>query len=398
MRLLRAAGWTFEPLVAAVFIALWINAEAGRQLTGLVAFLGLGLAIGVSRRFPIVALGLVGATLLLQLFGVGTFQSTDWPANLGIPLVVGLATARGRLPRAWIPLVVGGVAIIIAAGMMTLRYGAWGSWTSGQFGPPVTAFIVLSLLGLGLVTLFWGFGWGVRALSSLDAAAEFQATAETQLADSEIRIAIAEERNRIAQEMHDVLAHSLAVIVAQADGARYLRSKRPAAVDAALLAIAGSARAALTDVGGIIDGVLDGGGAPQPGLADLPDLIGSVEAAGLQVAMTEAGERGALAPGQEVAVYRIVQEGLTNALRHRGPGSSVTIVFDWRGPGLALQLVSSGEGEVMTERSLRGGRGIPGMTERARLAGGWLSAGADDSGDHRLTAFIPYRELAAVAA
>ncbi len=122
-------------------------------------------------------------------------------------------------------------------------------------------------------------------------------------------------------------------------------------------------------------------------------------------------------------MYRIVQEGLTNALRHRGPGSAVALVFDWRGPGLALQLVSSvvpADGETPAaaparadaavstdapartdaagEAITRTGLGIAGMRERARLAGGWLAAGSDESGDHRITAFVPYRLPAEVGA
>jgi signal transduction histidine kinase len=138
--------------------------------------------------------------------------------------------------------------------------------------------------------------------------------------------------------------------------------------------------------------MLDGTASPQPGLSDIDALLAGVDAAGLDVALTQAGEAGPLAPGQELTVYRIVQEGLTNALRHRGRGSTVAIVFDWRGPGLALQLVSSGEGAdavVNPETRLR--RGVEGMRDRARLAGGWLTAGADENGDHRITAFVPYR-------
>lgn len=398
MRILRAASWAIEPLAAVVFVLLWVNAEAGRGLTGLVGMLGFGAAIAVSRRLPILAFAAIGATLLLQCIGVGRLGSTDWPANLAILLVVGFITAHGTVRRVWLPLVAGAVAVLGAVALMVFQQGGWLSWTSNLFAPGprpvVTAFAALSCFGLIALILFWASGWGVRALFQLDTAAKKQETIEVRLADSEIQLAIAEERNRIAQEMHDVLAHSLAVVVAQADGARYIRSKRPAVVDAALLSIAESARTALVDVGGIIDGVLDGKPAPQPGLDDLEHLIATVGSTGLDVTLTQAGESQPLAPGQQLAVYRIVQEGLTNALRHRGRESAVAVVLDWRGPGLALQLVSSGgEPAPSAAAGSRIGRGIPGMEERARLAGGWAAAGPDENGDHRLTAFIPYREL-----
>lgn len=397
MRYLRAASWAIEPLVALVFVTLWVVAESGRRDAGLVGFIGLGAAIALSRRAPRIAFGVIGATLLLQLFGIGTFHATDWPANFGIVLVVGFATARGRVARVWIPLVVGEAAIAIAVAMMVFQQDGFVQWV-GSARTSAPAFLLLLALGTVLVGMTWGMGWGIRVVSRLDAAEVREQNAQARLAESEVRLAIAEERDRIAQEMHDVLAHSLAVIVAQADGARYLRSKRPAAVDAALVAIAAAARGALSDVGGMIDSVLDGSTTPQPGLAGIPELAASVRAAGVEVTVTEAGHPGALAPAQEVTVFRIVQEGLTNALRHRGRGSRVAVVLDWRGPGLSLQVVSSGSGDAVPRGAGRPGRGIPGMIERARLSGGWLSAGVDDTGDHRVTAFLPYREAPAVVA
>jgi signal transduction histidine kinase len=345
-------------------------------------------------------------TMGLQAMGaIHHFESTDWPSILAVPLVVAFVAARGPASRGWLALGMGAFAIVAGAGIMASR--GWGSWTNGLFSGGYfdtyaasgkwMAFFTLAVIGVVIVLLAWASGWAVHALGMLRVQERKQQVIEKQLEDSEVGLALAEERSRIAQEMHDVLAHSLAVIVAQADGARYLRSKRPAAVDGALTAIADAARGALVDVNGIIDGMLDGSAAPQPGLTDVDDLVAGVEAAGLVVTRTQAGEPGQLARGQELAVYRIVQEGLTNALRHRGRGSSVSVVFDWRGPGLSLQLVSSGEGEdVAVEPAGRPRRGIEGMRERARLAGGWLAAGSDENGDHRLTAFVPYRGTAAI--
>jgi signal transduction histidine kinase len=310
--------------------------------------------------------------------------------------VVCFAVAHRHL-RLWLSLVLGAAAILVAAFLMVFQEDGWVSWTGGLFAfgpaPEVSAVVCLALIGWVLLVIVWATTAGSRALSALSNAERVNEVIEDRLADSEVQLAIAEERNRIAQEMHDVLAHSLTVVIAQADGARYVRTKRPAAVDASLRSIAESARNALVDVGGIIDGVLDGKPAPQPGLAALEGLVSTVTDTGMTVTFTQSGEPRELAPGQQLAVYRIVQEGLTNALRHRGRTSAATIVFDWRGPGLALQLVSSG-GEVDSTPPERGrpGRGIPGMQERARLTGGWATAGLDDNGDHRLTAFIPFRD------
>jgi signal transduction histidine kinase len=210
-----------------------------------------------------------------------------------------------------------------------------------------------------------------------------------QLALSEVELAVAQERNRIAQEMHDVLAHSLAVVVAQADGARYLRPSRPAAVDGALQTIADSARMALGDMRGVIDGILDGTELPQPRLVDLEPLVSGMGSTGMKVTKRELGEADDLADGQELAIYRIVQEGLTNALRHRGRDAAVSIVLDWRGPGVSLLLESTG-GTIERAEGGREGRGVIGMRERAHVAGGWLTVGIEDDGTHRVTAFVPY--------
>jgi signal transduction histidine kinase len=387
----RHASRAIEPVTGLAFALLWINAESGRVETGLLAFIGFGLAIALSRVAAIPALGLTVLVVLVQCLGLGTFGSTDWPAALGIALVVLFTTAQGVRRRSWIPGAVGAVLIVAEAATMAFQIGGWSSWTGNATFPAVLAFLQLAVIGLVVVGSAWGVGYGVRAALTVDELREANARARSELADSRLHLALAEERERVAQELHDVLAHSLTVIVAQADGARFLRSKRPAAVEGALTAIAASARDALADVGAVIDGVLDGERAPQPGLTDLSELIASVRSAGLDAQLTWAGEPPELAPGRQLAAYRIVQEGLTNALRHRGRDSRATVVLDARGPGLSIQIVSEG-GTVADGPSAGRGRGIPGMQERARVAGGWLTAGPDGDGAHRVTAFVPYRE------
>jgi len=297
-------------------------------------------------------------------------------------------------------------------------YGGWLSWTGWgshirtldilqQFGDLAAVAVLFSLLA-------WGSGVAVSAIRRLTQTQQVAAGVTRRLAMSEVELAVAQERNRIAQEMHDVLAHSLAIVVAQADGARYLRPSRPDAVDGALQAIASSARLALGDMRGVIDGILDGAELPQPTLSDLEPLVAGMASTGMKVVVREAGDRGDLADGQQLALYRIVQEGLTNALRHRGRGCEVRLVLDWRGPGVSLLLESTGgtllataataEIEATTEKNGQGagagqeagkeavrcGRGVIGMRERAHVAGGWLTVGLEDDGTHRLTAFLPY--------
>jgi signal transduction histidine kinase len=148
-------------------------------------------------------------------------------------------------------------------------------------------------------------------------------------------------------------------------------------------------------VRGIIDGILDGSPAPQPGVDDLPDLLEGMRGAGLLVGMTELGQSSPLASVQQLALYRIVQESLTNALRHRGRGTVVAVVLDWRGPGLSILIESSGGG-LLEPTPERMGRGVIGMRERAHVAGGWLTAGLDDDGVHRVSGFMPFYRAQAV--
>jgi signal transduction histidine kinase len=142
-------------------------------------------------------------------------------------------------------------------------------------------------------------------------------------------------------------------------------------------------------VRGIIDGILDGSPAPQPGVDDLPDLLEGMRSTGLLVGITELGQSSSLASVQQLALYRIVQESLTNALRHRGRGTVVAVVLDWRGPGLSILIESSGgaPSELAADRL---GRGVIGMRERAHVAGGWLTVGLDDDGVHRVSGFMPF--------
>ena len=377
-----------------MFTLLWINAESGRQDVGIVAMVAIGLAIGLSRALPLVAMGVVALVIVGQAVTVlPRPTSTDWPVYFGVAIVVGIVGTNTLARVRWIGLGFGAVAAVAAVAMMVFQQDGWMSWTGS--GANIRSYYLaqdfLELAGIGVVmsSLAWGSGYAISATRRLMLSQQVTLGVTRQLALSEVELAVAQERNRIAQEMHDVLAHSLAVVVAQADGARYLRPTRPAAVDGALQTIADSARMALGDMRGVIDGILDGTELPQPRLGDLDPLVSGMASTGMKVTKREIGERDDLADGQELAIYRIVQEGLTNALRHRGRDAAVSIVLDWRGPGVSLLLESTG-GTVERAESDREGRGVIGMRERAHVAGGWLTVGLEEDGTHRITAFVPY--------
>jgi signal transduction histidine kinase len=215
-------------------------------------------------------------------------------------------------------------------------------------------------------------------------------TTTAQLDGIASELAVTQERDRIARDVHDVLAHSLAVVVAQADGARFASAARPEITDAAFRAIADAARSALVDVRTLIEGMRDEpGDHPQPGLADIPTLVSQMSGAGMRTDAQHFGEAKPMTPSQQLAVFRIIQESLTNGLRHAGRHAATRLSFDWRGPGLALTVSSSGDGRADLPVPT-GGHGIRGMKDRARLVGGWLTAGeSDDPPGFIVTAYIP---------
>jgi signal transduction histidine kinase len=360
------------------------------------------LAIAVAVWQPYVSLGLTALLLTGQLFYVfPVVESNHWAIYLGsfIALAFILWTASDRVRLA------AGAANVVFAATMTFLMISWRyGYGVGWFRPTY----------LGDRWQFQSYGWQLFALLLLIAAGcsavgialrlyEERGTlflarnaAQASLKEAEVELVIEQERTRIARDLHDVLAHSLAVIAAQADGTRYLSKDQPKPVLDALENIAVSARHALVDAQRVIEGVRDDGmTAPQPRLSDLGPLVERMRQGSLKVQQSETGTPVELGAGQQLAVFRIVQECLTNALKHGGRGSTVRLHLDWSGPGLTIHAASSlpqpaRQGGIDDGGApARAGRGIPGMRERAHLAGGWLTAGPDGE-QFRVTVFIPY--------
>ncbi|UKA58554.1 sensor histidine kinase [Arthrobacter sp. FW306-2-2C-D06B] len=259
-----------------------------------------------------------------------------------------------------------------------------------NYGAQVFSFLFLIAAGCAAA------GVALRLYEERGSLFKARVLAQTSLKETEVELVVEQERTRIARDLHDVLAHSLAVIAAQADGTRYLSQDQPKAVLDALENIAVSARHALVDAQRVIEGVRDDGlVAPQPRLTDVGPLVERMRQGSLKVQQSETGTPVELGAGQQLAVFRIVQECLTNALKHGGRGTAVRLHFDWSGPGLTMHVASELPASVSIggtddgDAAGRVGRGIPGMRERAHLAGGWLSSGPDGE-QFRVTVFIPY--------
>jgi len=205
------------------------------------------------------------------------------------------------------------------------------------------------------------------------------------------RLAVADERARIARELHDVVAHGISVIAIQADAAEAALNRNPRLAREPLRTIRSSAKEALEEMRHLL-GVLreDGDGgeiAPQPGLGQLAELIEHARGAGVEVELETAGEPRALAPGLDLSAYRIVQEALTNVRKHAA-GAPVTVTLGWAPAVLVLEVRDGGPGPN-GPNGAPGGHGLVGMRERVRIHGGRLQTGAATAGGFEVVAELP---------
>ena len=205
-----------------------------------------------------------------------------------------------------------------------------------------------------------------------------------------------EERLRIAQDLHDVLAHQLALITVQANaGLALLRSHQPDRAGESLTAIKDAGNSALGELRSALETLRAPGGAPSRApvpllsrAADITQLADGARAAGLSVDVRVTGRQRPLQAPTDRAAYRIVQEALTNAVQHAGPGTGVSVLVDYGETVLAVTVADDGRGSPQAP-SADGGNGLPGMRERARALGGALDCGPQPGGGFRVAATLP---------
>jgi signal transduction histidine kinase len=215
---------------------------------------------------------------------------------------------------------------------------------------------------------------------------------------AEARRIVVEERTRIARELHDVVAHRVSLMTVQAGGAKAVAGEDPAAALQAMGAVEEAGRAALDELRHLLGvlrpdtGDLDDLG-PQPGLADLPRLVEQIRRAGVDVALTTQDLPAGLPARLDLFAYRIVQEALTNVLKHAGPGTSTEVRLRGGAGEIVIEVLDDGRGTTVvpdpdaTEEA--GGHGVVGMRERVLLLGGRLEAGPRPAGGFRVVAHLP---------
>jgi signal transduction histidine kinase len=222
---------------------------------------------------------------------------------------------------------------------------------------------------------------------------EERAVALERERDEEAQRAVADERLRIAQDLHDVVAHSMGVIAVQAGVGAHVIDTDPAEAKKSLEAIAHTSRTTLTELRRMLGVLRDDSGAsyaPAPGLADLDRLVRDVVTAGLPVDVAFDGARTEIPPGVDFTAYRIVQEALTNVLKHAGPAHA-RVVIGYEPSVVRIEVVDDGRG--VNGRASEGGHGLMGMRERVSVYGGSFDAGPAPGGGFRVAVRLPYGDV-----
>ena len=359
--------------VAAVAEVLLSPDRSGPVVLNAVVALAYALPLAWRRRAPLAAAAVSSAAILTMALALTPVE------HLFVPFVIVLAGAYANGAHR------DGIAGLVLA-VVTL-FGV----TATMDDRLVTDYVFPPLLG----TVAWLAGRAVRTRTRLTAELHETAAQLAEASEDERRVAVIDERRRIAREMHDLVAHSMSVMVVQAGGARRILDRDPARALEAATMIERTGREALSEMRHLL-GVLNlpearAALAPQPTLAELGELIARSRAAGLPTVLDLRGERRPLPTGLDLAAYRIVQEALTNALKHAGHAPT-TVTVEFGEHELALEIRDEGVGRTTSD----GGHGLVGMRERVRLYGGEIETGPAEGGGWRVRATLPLGEVALI--
>ena len=345
------------------YSGMWFDRGTLAEIT-----FGVFAAIAMRRRFPLAGLCLMMVELLL----------IPVPFILvGVAVLIAAYSAAVYSPYRRLALLAAPLAVLELPGRHYLLLF--------QGHRNVSVLITLPLLiGVAL------YGAEIRRQASTDAAMLKRSREERQL--EAIRLAVEGERSRIARELHDVVTHNVSVMVVMAGAARKTLDKNPAQATQALLEVESSGRAAMAELRQVM-GLLTKSSqeqhelAPQPGLNQLGSLVSRIRATGVPIDYRVLGEPRALPAGLDLTAYRVVQEALTNTVKHAS-GASVDVLVDHKPAGLSLDIADSGGVPGQTAAS-GNGRGLIGLRERVAVHGGTVQAGPQMRGGYRVQVQIP---------
>ena len=345
----------------------------------------LAVPIVFRRQYPTAAFA---AAVVVGAVQVVVFRGPTTADVSVLILLYSLAVSRPRRTSA------PGLAIcVLGAAVATVRWRAAGDGTVWQV-----------LLVMGLVStpalLTWLVADSVRWRRGYYAALEEKTQRLERERDALAQVAAAAERARIARELHDIVAHHVSVMVVQADGAAFALENSPDKTREALGAISGTGRQALAEMRRLL-GMLRSPAvgpelAPVPGTGQLSALLEQTRTAGIPVTFSQEGTPVASpAEGAGLAVYRVVQESLTNVRRHGGPGVSAAVTLRYTADGVTVSVTDDGRGAAAQPAPAKSaaadstGHGLDGMRERVELYGGTVTAGPRPGGGYQVTATLP---------
>ncbi|MEW2431844.1 histidine kinase [Micromonospora sp. NPDC047644] len=381
-------GVAFDVAVAALVVLVSLAAAVSQPGGWAATAVGLGMAVALlfRRTHPSAVTVAVAALALIQVIARWGPLVYDVAVLIALYSVVkyGRRLRDGVLAGA-----VAAVGVLLAAAQ-TPNVIQW--WVTALWYALVTGAV-------------WLVALNVRTRRLYVLSLEERASTLEREREAESRAAVAEERTRIARELHDVVAHSMAVMIVQADGARFMLDRDPAQARTAVKVVADTGRQALEEMRRLVGVLRDAGPAGPDGadglavaadpehrrlaLAELPDLLARFDDAGLHVRSTVAGAPPALPPGLELTVYRVVQEALTNALKHAGVGAGVEVVLSYTAEAVVVRVVDDGRGRPLVSPAPSGGHGLLGMRERVTVYDGSLTAGPRPTGGWQVEVRLP---------
>ncbi|MEU7471539.1 histidine kinase [Streptomyces sp. NPDC044984] len=363
----RLPPMVWDSLLPTLLLVNVMTMRAPRELPVAVALTAaLALPLVWRRRAPLMVFGAVASAAFVQWL-----MDVQLPAD--IALLVALYTVAANSGRRGT--LVAGVTVEAGVLLACLRWAAEGAFP--------TLFVAMTAMVVAAAVL----GVNVRTTRAYLAAVEERAARLEQQQDQQARLAVAEERTRITREMHDIVTHNLSVMVALTDAAVYAQHRSPDKATTAMLQISETGRQALTDMRRSL-GILrtdepDAERHPMPGIAQLESLADQMCAAGLPTRLEVQGGHAHIPATAQLTVYRLVQEALTNTLKHTPTGTHAKVRVLCSAETVAVDVIDSGPCPPLP-RAAPSGHGIPGMRERSAAYGGKLQAGPLPGGGWRV--------------
>jgi signal transduction histidine kinase len=369
----RCADPLLALVAAAAFqIEIWLVGDPALRRPAVVVFaLAMCLPLAIRRRAPLLAVTLIAAAYI-ALLQVALVAANEYTTIVAVILIA--AYAAGHHPDR-IRAVAGGLIVLVATCYEVLL----------DDPRAVAEYVFIGLI----ITAVWMAGFGMEQRERRAARLVGETISLRQERDSAAEGAAADERARIARELHDIISHNVSVMVLQAGAAGEVIDSDPDRAKGSLDAIQQTGRQALVELRRLL-GVLGdepsvSPRSPQPGLEQLPTLVETLRDTGLAVDLRVLGMARALPPGVDVTAYRIIQEALTNAARHAGP-AEVTVSITYGDDAVEIEVLDTGQGPNVPVRT---GRGLAGMKERVALHAGTIEAGPGPAGGFAVRVWLP---------